>query len=283
MRGFAPAKINLALHVTGRRGDGYHLLDSLVVFAGVGDWLEVSGAEALHLTVTGPEAAGVPVGQRNLVWRAAQYLAPGRGAWIGLEKHLPPAGGIGGGSADAACALRLLAQMWDVAIPDGTVALGADVPVCLHGRPVRMRGIGEVLDPVPALPPMWIVLVNAGVAVPTGDVFRAMAQVDNAAMPDCVWDGFDGFIEWLAGTRNDMQAAAKTVAPVIDQVLDRLGATPGCAMARMSGSGGTCFALFETEACARAAVQAMPEGWWAVAAAVLGQAGAMGQVSRSTT
>lgn len=268
-KAFAPAKVNLALHVTGKRDDGFHLLDSLVVFAGVGDWLQVSPADDLRLVVTGPRAAGVPVDQRNLVWRAAEFLSAVHGAEITLEKHLPHAAGIGGGSADAACALRLLSDMWGVDVPPGVATLGADVPVCLHGRPVRMSGIGEVLDDVPPLPPMWTVLVNAGEDVPTGAVFGAMENVHNAAMPALIWDDFDGFIAWLAGTRNDMEAAAKTVSPVIAEVMAALDGAHGCALARMSGSGGTCFGLFAQEADARAAVRAMPDGWWAEAARVL--------------
>lgn len=262
MRVFAPAKVNLALHVTGRRADGYHLLDSLVVFAGVGDWLEVARADAMALRVTGPRAAGVPEGPGNLVWRAAEWA--GVPASIVLEKHLPSAGGIGGGSADAAAVLRALGGSGD-----GAEALGADVPVCLAGRPARMRGIGEVLEDVPGLPAMWIVLVNAGVEVPTGAVFQGVERLDGGSLPEPDWRGFDGFIAWLEGTRNDLEAAAKAVAPVISEVLDRLGAAEGCALARMSGSGGTCFGLFAREAQARAAAVGMPEGWWAEAAEVL--------------
>ena len=266
---FAPAKVNLALHVTGRRDDGLHLLDSLVVFAGVGDWLTFEAASELSLSVTGPCADGVPKDAHNLVWKAAVWLAPGRGAAITLDKHLPHAGGIGGGSADAACALRGLAEIWSVDVPSGAEELGADVPVCLQGRPVRMRGIGEVLDDVPPLPPMWIVLVNAGEEVPTGPVFKALDSVENPPMPEPDWEGFDGFIGWLEGTRNDLQKAAKTVSPVIGDVLDQLGKTNGCALSRMSGSGGTCFGLFAEEADAKAAAAAMPDGWWAVAAEIL--------------
>lgn len=272
MKQFAPAKVNLALHVTGKRGDGFHLLDSLVVFAGVGDWLEFAPADTLSLQVRGPRAEGVPEDERNLVWKAAQWLAPGRGAAITLNKHLPHAGGIGGGSADAACALRGLAEMWDVAVPRGAEVLGADVPVCLHGRPVRMRGIGEVLEDVPPLPPLWIVLVNAGQEVPTGPVFKALERTDNPPLPVPAWDGFDGFIAWLDVARNDLQKAAKTVSPIIGDVLARLSQAQGCRLARMSGSGGTCFGLFEAEDDAVAAAQAMPEGWWAEAAPVLGAA-----------
>ncbi|MBL4626627.1 MAG: 4-(cytidine 5'-diphospho)-2-C-methyl-D-erythritol kinase [Roseicyclus sp.] len=269
MRRFAPAKINLALHVTGKRDDGYHLLDSLVVFAGVGDWLEFSPADQLGLTVAGPRAMGVPGDARNLVWRAADWLAPGRGAAITLEKHLPHASGIGGGSADAACAVRGLSRMWGVEVPDGVEVLGADVPVCLHGRPVRMSGIGEVLDNVPELPEMWIVLVNAGVEVATGSVFGALQRVENAPLPVPEWDGFAGFAGWLSATRNDLERPAMAVAPVIGAVLERLATTEGCALARMSGSGGTCFGLYEDEAAARTAAGVMPEGWWAKAAPVL--------------
>ncbi|WP_341863449.1 4-(cytidine 5'-diphospho)-2-C-methyl-D-erythritol kinase [Gymnodinialimonas sp. 57CJ19] len=270
MTQFAPAKVNLALHVTGKREDGFHLLDSLVVFAGGGDWLTFAPADTLSLQVRGPRARGVPEDGRNLVWKAAQWLAPGRGAAITLDKHLPHAGGIGGGSADAACALRGLAQMWGVDVPRGAEALGADVPVCLHGRPVRMRGIGEVLEDVPPLPPVWIVLVNAGQEVPTGPVFKALERTDNPPLPAPAWDGFDGFMAWLQETRNDLQTAAKTVSPIIDDVLARLSQTHGCRLARMSGSGGTCFGLFEAEADAVAAATAMPADWWAEAAPVLG-------------
>ncbi len=167
------------------------------------------------------------------------------------------------------CVLITLAEVWGVDLPSDVSALGADVPVCVHGRPVRMSGIGEVLHDVPPLPTMWVVLVNAGVEVPTGAVFGAMEQIDCAPLPVPDWDGFEGFICWLSATRNDMEAAAKTVSPVISEVLDTLGAADGCALARMSGSGGTCFGLFAEEAQARAAVGVMPEGWWAEAARVL--------------
>lgn len=268
-RRFAPAKVNLALHVTGKRADGYHLLDSLVVFAGIGDWLDITPSDTLSLNVTGPRAHGVPDDARNLVWKAAEWLCPDRGASMILEKHLPHAGGIGGGSADAACALRGLADVWGVDVPSGADALGADIPVCLHGRPVRMAGIGDVLEDVPLLPSMWIVLVNAGVEVPTGAVFKAMERVDNAPMPTPEWSDFDSFIGWLDRTRNDMETAARTQAPVIGIVLKRLRAFADCRFARMSGSGGTCFGLFESETAARDAALALPKDWWVAHAPVL--------------
>ncbi|QXT39743.1 4-(cytidine 5'-diphospho)-2-C-methyl-D-erythritol kinase [Gymnodinialimonas ceratoperidinii] len=272
MKLFAPAKVNLALHVTGKRDDGYHLLDSLVVFAGVGDWLSFSASDELSLRVEGPRAGGVPEDAGNLVWQAAKWLDPKRGAAITLEKNLPHAGGIGGGSADAACALRGLSDLWGVEVPAGAEALGADVPVCLHAHPARMRGIGEVLEPVPPLPELWVVLVNAGEEVPTGAVFQALETTDNAALSAPRWDGAEEFIQWLSATRNDLQSAAMAVSPVIGEVLERIGRTEGCRLARMSGSGGTCFGLFETEAAARACAAAMPSDWWAEPALILGAA-----------
>ncbi|MEX3017003.1 4-(cytidine 5'-diphospho)-2-C-methyl-D-erythritol kinase [Gymnodinialimonas hymeniacidonis] len=262
MRLLAPAKVNLALHVVGQREDGLHLLDSLVVFAGVGDWVSVDPAKAMCLRVEGPRAAGVPVDASNIAWKAAEWL--GVPADILIEKYLPHAAGIGGGSADAAAVIRALGG-----VAEGSEALGADVPVCVHGRPVQMGGIGEVLEDVPALPPMWIVLVNPGVEVPTGAVFGAMERVDNAPLPEPNWSDFSSFIRWLSIARNDMQVPAMAMQPVIGDVLDRLAAAEDCALARMSGSGATCFGLFETEATARAAAASMPDEWWAEAAEVL--------------
>ena len=277
MRLFAPAKVNLALHVTGRRGDGYHLLDSIVVFAGAGDWLTLNASEALSLTVTGPRAAGVPADRRNLIWRAAELFPPGPGAAITLDKHLPHAGGIGGGSADAAAALCGLSDLWGLAMPgaEAILSLGADVPVCVAGCPMRMSGIGEVLTPLPPLPPLWLVLVNAGVEVPTGAVFSALARRENPALPALPTEGWAdaaGFADWLCHTRNDLEPPAHAQVPVIGDVLDRLAARPGCLMARMSGSGGTCFGLFGTESTAAEAAQAIAAAqpdWWVEAAPVL--------------
>ncbi len=262
MRVFAPAKVNLALHVTGRRADDFHLLDSLVVFAGVGDWLSLREGPELALRVTGPRSEGVPWDSRNIVWKAAKQL--GASVEIELEKHLPHAAGIGGGSADAAAVLRALGGA-----VEGSEVLGADVPVCVRGTPARMRGIGEMLEDVPELPQIWIVLVNPGVEVPTGAVFGAMESVENGGMSEPEWADFGSFIAWLGKTRNDMQAPAQRMQPVIGEVLERLSTAPGCAFARMSGSGATCFGLFEAESAARAAAAAMPEEWWSEAAEVL--------------
>lgn len=265
----APAKINLTLHVTGQRADGYHLLDSLVVFADVGDRLTLRRADRPALTVTGPMAAGVPVGPENLVLRAAARM--GVDLEIGLEKHLPSAAGIGGGSSDAAAVLRgAVALVPGLHLPaDQGLSLGADVPVCLMARAARMRGIGEVVAPVEGVPPLHAVLVNPGVSVSTAVIFRSLARKDNAAMPDVLprWADAGDLAAWLAGQRNDMQDAAVAAAPVVGEVIAAIGATAGCLLARMSGSGATCFGLYaDADAAARAADALTRPGWWVRAA-----------------
>ena len=252
----APAKINLALHVTGRRADGYHLLDSLVVFTVLGDRVTVAPGP-LSLTVTGPFAAGIPGGDDNLCLRAARMV--GARAAITLDKHLPPASGIGGGTADAAAVLRALGRT-----PDRPEALGADLPACLASRPLRMQGVGEVLTRL-ALPTLHLALVNPGVEVPTPAVFAGLDRRDNPGMPDLppVPDA-SALLDWLRSTRNDLQPAALSIAPVIGDCLAALDAQ-GAQLSRMSGSGATCFGIFpdaaHAEAAARAVAAAHP-GWW---------------------
>ena len=269
---FAPAKINLTLHVTGRRDDGYHRLDSLVAFADIGDRLRAAPAAQSSLAVTGPMAAGVPTGAENLVLRAAALM--GSPAAFTLDKHLPAAAGLGGGSADAAAALRALARLHDRPLPEraAVTALGADVPVCLDGHACRMRGIGDVLDPV-ALPAAAIVLVNPGAACPTGAVFRALERRDNPPMPETLppLDDAEALAAFVATMRNDLEAPAIATLPVIADVLAELDAAPGCRVARMSGSGASCFGLFADAAKARAAataVAAREPGWWVRAGAL---------------
>lgn len=271
----APAKVNLALHVTGRRGDGYHLLDSLVAFAGIGDRVEAEPAAGLSLAIDGPFARELGAGPDNLVLRAALLLRDGGGdgAALRLTKSLPVASGIGGGSADAAATLRLLARLWDRPLPPPPVlaGLGADVPACVRGRACRMRGIGEALEPV-ALPPFWLVLVNPGVPVATPTVFAALARRDNPPMQEPVaFADADALAGWLACQRNDLEAAATAIAPEIGGVLAALAATPGCRLARMSGSGATCFGFFVDAGPALAAAQILRLGqpaWWVAAAPV---------------
>lgn len=264
---FAPAKINLTLHVTGQRADGYHLLDSLVVFAGVGDSVTVAPAPTLSLAITGPMGASLPVADDNLVLRAARAM--GAQAQITLHKVLPVSSGIGGGSADAAACLRALARLTGTALPgpDQVLALGADVPVCLAGTPSRMSGIGEALASVPPLPAAWLVLANPGVAVSTPAIFRALARRDNAPMPPSLprLKTTADLAAFVTMQRNDLEAPAIALQPVIAQVKTALTAQSGCLMARMSGSGATCFGLFADPLSANAAaraLQAAHPGWW---------------------
>ena len=264
----APAKINLCLHVTGRRADGYHLLDSLVVFTEVGDTLSARPLAGLSLSITGPESAGLSAGVDNLVLRAAR-LMDAQDVALTLDKHLPRAAGIGGGSSDAAATLRLIARLTGRRLPDAAsvLRLGADVPVCLSPRPMRMRGIGEHLDPLPPLPPFAMVLVNPRIEIPTPQVFQALTRRDKPPLPDTSdpWPDAAALFDWLRAQRNDLQAPACAAAPVIADVLAALQTMPGCALARMSGSGATCFGLFEAISGAQAAartLQAAHPGWW---------------------
>lgn len=272
---FAPAKVNLSLHLRGRRADGYHWLESLAVFPAISDRLSVAPGKGLTLQINGPFGAGLTLEPDNLVMRAGRALAAAHGlapdAALRLEKHLPVASGIGGGSSDAAAALRLLARQWRVAIPDGlALTLGADVPVCLGApRPCLMAGIGEQLTPPPPMPGFWMVLVNPGVAVATGAVFAAIEQRDNPpGPPPPTLANFDMLIGWLSQQRNDMQPAAVSICPAIADVLAALGGAP---LVRMSGSGATCFSLHESKAKATAQAERLRHAqndWWIVAAPV---------------
>ena len=256
---FAPAKLNLALHVTGRRDDGYHLLDSLVCFADAGDRVTLHpGAPAME--VSGPFGAGLG-GPDDLCLRALRLA--GARARVALEKNLPVASGIGGGSADAAAVLRALARA-GVPLPADTQRLGADVPVCVAGRPTRMRGVGEVLDPVAPLPPLHLVLVNPGVALSTPQVFAGLARTDGTPLPPLpAMADARAVIDWCRAARNDLEPAAIALRPVIADVLAALTAA-GAGFARMSGSGATCFGIFATPAQAADAADRLGRGgWWA--------------------
>lgn len=268
----APAKVNLALHVTGRRADGYHLLDTLVVHGGAADRVALldrapaptgSDDTAIDLAIVGPHAAGLGTGGDNLVVRAARLLAAEaarQGRLVGpvalrLDKRLPVASGVGGGSSDAAATLRLLDRHWGLDLGRARLAelalpLGADVPMCVWGAPLRARGIGETIEILPDLPPFRLVLANPGVPVATPAVFRALKRRDNPPLPDLPARFADlaALVAWLAGTRNDLEAAAIDGAPAIAETLAELRAMPGCLMARMSGSGATCFGIFAAEA-----------------------------------
>ncbi len=305
---FAPAKINLALHVVGRRADGYHLLDSLVVFPEIGDHLAARPSAGLSLALEGPfgpslapasmapeievsspvchlPALAPQAPPDNLVLRAAEALRaalPGlaaQGAALTLEKNLPVASGIGGGSADAAAALRLLLRLWRAEPPAEALArvalsLGADVPVCLAARPARMRGIGEDLTPF-SPPAGAVVLANPGAGLSTPEVFRLLETRENPPLPE-IPEGLGAaeFALWLREkTRNDLEPPALTRLPVLAEVLAALSAQ-GAPLARMSGSGATCFGIFPDLAAAEKAAQALraeaPRGWWIAAGAYAG-------------
>ena len=272
----APAKVNLYLRVTGRRADGYHLLDSLAVFGPAADVLSANADEELRLDVQGPFAPALAGEADNLVLRAARLLAEAARvaprARLVLDKRLPVASGIGGGSTDAAAALRLLARLWGVPVPaDLAARLGADVPVCLAARPARMEGIGERLGPAPDLPVFGLLLANPGVAVSTPAVFRARTGgfSEPAALPPA-WPSAEAMAADLRPLGNDLEAAAITLCPEIADALAWLRARPGCLLARMSGSGATCFALFADAMAAEAHARDAPPSWWAQGGAMAG-------------
>ena len=280
----APAKVNLTLRVLGRRDDGYHQIESLVAFADCGDRLTLAPGGELALAVSGPRSGQAGADADNLVLKAARALAariPGieLGAFS-LEKNLPVAAGLGGGSADAAAALRLIAQAnglppGDPRVFEAARATGADVPVCLDPRPRLMRGIGEILSEPLVVAPLPAVLVNPGVAVATKPVFAAWTP---AAEPSTPFDlaaakggGIERLLYLLAAQANDLETAAIQLAPVIAGVLAGLRALPGCRLARMSGSGATCFGLFSSTAEAAAAAkiaQRRNPDWWVRACAL---------------
>lgn len=274
----APAKINLALHVTGQREDGYHLLDSLVTFATSGDRLTARPDSEDSFSISGPFADGLETDGGNLVLRARDLLRAALAAVgiaappvaLHLEKNLPIASGIGGGSADAAATLRALSRLWSAPLDTAALAslalrLGADVPMCLSGRPAMARGIGEDLTPASSLPELHLLLVNPLKPVSTPDCFRRLDDRNNpplAALPTGV--DLPSWVSFLADQRNDLQAPAQALVPDISRILTLLRLT-GARLARMSGSGATCFGLFETAEQARAAgesIAAAQPGWF---------------------
>lgn len=276
LSGLAPAKINLLLHVGPVQADGYHPLVSLAVFADVGDRVTVRRAEALSLTVEGPFAAGLDGQGDNLILKALRAL--GEAAGIGeppvavtLDKRLPIAAGLGGGSADAGAALRLTARLLDLDMPEAelerlALAAGADGPMCLRARPAWASGIGEVLEDEPRLPTLHGVLLNPGLPSPTGGVYRAYDAAPKAAdrpASPADWSSA-AVIAWLAAQRNDLEAPAQAVTPGIEEALAAMRAAPACRLTRMSGSGATVFGLFDDRAAAIEAAFALDRpGWWA--------------------
>jgi 4-diphosphocytidyl-2-C-methyl-D-erythritol kinase len=292
---FAGAKVNLTLRVHGRRPDGYHELESLVAFADVGDRLTLQSGPALTLEATGPRASAAGPAADNLVLKAAKALAARVDhltvGHFHLTKRLPAAAGLGGGSADAAAALRLLARANAIAPDDprlmaAAIATGADVPVCLESQPRIMRGIGENLSARLTLPPLAAVLVNPGVGVATGDVFAALNALplagpphrnDDTAGANSPFDApltAEACVVLLANDTNALEAPAIGLQPVVADVLAALRRAPACRLARMSGSGATCFGLFDATESARAAAAELRSAyahWW-VKATTLGAA-----------
>ena len=270
----APAKINLYLHLLGRRDDGYHLLDSLIVFLDLADTVSVSLADGLSLGLSGSCAPALEGTKDNLVLDAARALAEAggcqAGAAIELTKRVPVAAGLGGGSADAAASLLALASLWRLDLPHARLAdialgLGADVAVCLDSRPAFVGGIGEELEPAPELPPAWVLLVNPGKALATKDVFAAHGG--GFTRPGRFTASFEdagALANQLRPLGNDLTEAAAALAPGIGEVLEAIEATAGCLLARMSGSGATCFGLYDDEAGAAAgagAIQGAHPDW----------------------
>jgi 4-diphosphocytidyl-2-C-methyl-D-erythritol kinase len=266
----APAKINLALHLRRRRPDGYHDLETVFAFTDFGDTLQAAPADTLSLALTGPWAGPAGAGEDNLVLRAARALATAAGVTAGaalsLDKLIPVAAGLGGGSADAAAALRLLNRLWGLHWPEARLlaiaeTLGADVPACVASRTCFGSGKGEVMTPwLQDMAGTPVLLVNPRVAVPTGPVFAGWDQIDRGGIAPGAP---------LASLRNDMTAAAVALAPEVAEVLAALTDAGGASLVRMSGSGATCLALYPSMAARDAAAMALaPRGWWLAPTAI---------------
>ena len=271
----APAKLNLALHVTGQRADGYHLLESLVAFADFGDEVTVEPAEADEFVVSGQFASWVPIDGGNLVIAARDLLRdllPGETppVRIALEKRLPVASGVGGGSSDAAATIKALIALWGVQVDEKELAtaalsLGADLPMCLAERPLIARGIGDEIEPLGSFPGVHAVLVNPGAQISTPEIFKALEKRDNDPLPE--WATANDALQLagaLTGLRNDLQRPAIEQCPAISDVLEALR-TNGAELARMSGSGATCFGIFDNPGPAFAAADVIGKrepGWF---------------------
>jgi 4-diphosphocytidyl-2-C-methyl-D-erythritol kinase len=288
LRVFAPAKINLCLHVTGQRADVYHLLDTIVGFANVGDWLTLSRGGAGQVHLSGPEA-GQLLGENIITQTLAAFGA--QDIDVHLEKNLPVASGIGGGSSDAAAAYRGIIAMQGRAVDPldaaKLLAIGADVPMCAGAIPAHVQGIGEAITQLPNLAPLHAVMVNPRQHVATPQVFRALHNKQNAALPNLPERRDDPatLLDWLRAQRNDLQAPAIAAAPIIADVLAAIAAT-GAGLARMSGSGATCFGIYENASAAQAAsaqINAQNPGWWIVPCQINGRVNVAPQAIRATT
>jgi 4-diphosphocytidyl-2-C-methyl-D-erythritol kinase len=272
----APAKINLFLHVTGRRDDGYHLLESLVAFADIGDEITIEQAATFELQISGPFAKDLDPSAQNYISKAVLFLANHANRnpdiRVKLTKRLPVASGIGGGSSDAAATLLACQRLWRIPMlptpEDIIAALGADVPVCLRRRPTLMRGVGEQLADVGPLPEGDIVVINPGTGLATADVFRKYSGPFSQPLTDIPakgWRDMSELAQFINATHNDLEAPAMALVPAIGTVLQSLSAQTGCLAARMSGSGATCFGLFGNSADAARATLNIARAhttWW---------------------
>ncbi|MDJ0685881.1 MAG: 4-(cytidine 5'-diphospho)-2-C-methyl-D-erythritol kinase [Alphaproteobacteria bacterium] len=270
----APVKLNLYLHVTGRREDGYHLVDTLIAFCAFGDRVTATPADTLTLDATGPFADDLPPGDSNLALRAVKRLKQASqaltGAHIQLEKFIPPAAGVGGGSTDAASAMLAVNKIWgDQALDEAVLyeaarGLGADLPVCLYRRPAFASGIGQDLVAAPILPEAGVLLVNPRVRLSTPSVFGARdgGFQPESADPSVKLSTVADLTAYLQERGNDLTDAAIKLCPAIEDILEALAATPGCRLARMSGSGATCFGLYDTQADAEAAAAHLDAPFW---------------------
>lgn len=274
----APAKINLYLHITGKRDDGYHLLDSLTApVHGIADTISVKPAATLSLTITGPFAPQLldDDPKTNLVWRAtvalAAHLKRAPDVAITLEKNIPPGAGLGGGSADAAATVKALLSFWDMSIGDADLhalllSLGSDVPACYAGTPVHMRGTGDIIDPAPAVPPLPVVLIWPGVPSSTPTAYKAYRPPFSAATTLPPNFTADSLIEFLGKQGNNLYAPACQSVPVIADAMTALEQQDGLRLARMSGSGSACFGLFADDDSAQRAIDTIsrssPSSWW---------------------
>lgn len=272
----APAKLNLFLHVTGKRDDGFHLLESLFVFTEFGDVLEVSSADTLSLESEGPFASQLPEDAvDNLVLKAVRLLDDEAGAKVHLHKHIPVGAGLGGGSSDAAALVRALEKLWNKkADMRALEKLGSDIPACYAAAAMYARGVGEQLMPAILPPPIYVVLVNPKKPLLTADVFKhfGTAYTEPREFPQ-QFSSFNTLIECLHTAHNDLQTPALSLMPEIARLLGALKASEGCAIARMSGSGATCFGLYDNEQkslAAAASIGAAHPGWWCVATKLKG-------------
>ena len=259
----APAKVNFCLHAGRKRADGYHNIQSLVAFAALEDALLIEPADEFSLTILGAFKEEVPSGEENLVVRAARQLAKksscSRGARITLKKMIPAASGLGGGSADAAAALRGLACLWDLDygvdhLREVASSIGADVPVCVESAPAWMEGKGERVRRIPQFPSAWLLLVNPRVPVPTAAAFANVQERSGLPLscPAAPFADVHSLVDYLRSTSNDLEKPATEIAPVIEEVLNELNQLPGVLFARMSGSGATCYGIFASHGCSSA-------------------------------